>query len=335
LIWNKLGGAGDKLRFISAHFFHNLLTTTLILPTSLIHDDIEHIANPVDSFWADNWDGRIALPPAIFLSFDLGLIALGIATAWKKWKWGGVLPGLVFLVYCFGLGLARTSGGRYIVPIDWILYLYFGGGMVTIIQWGDGIFGKQPPAGDQEYAANPPAALSRRQVINNGIVLILFLSAGLILPGTEKIFPVQVFPKPARELVNVELKNGGYDDSRIAESKLIILSGRAINPRYFFYRQDIIPGGAVGFPMRYPRFVFTLIGKGTPMVNVVLPTKLIPENIPNGTIVSVAGCWNKHEFMDAVLVSYNNQIYYRYPAAENLKCPMQELVCNDNDRTCK
>ena len=71
------------------------------------------------------------------------------------------------------------------------------------------------------------------------------------------------------------------------------------------------------------------------MINVVLPSKQIPENINNGTVVSVAGCMNEHGFLDAVMVTYDQHIYYRYPMAQSLKCPIKDLVCNDDDRTCK
>ena len=332
--WKKLGSVGDKLKFISAHFFHNLLTSVLILPTNIYHDDIEHIANPVDSFWADNWDGRIGWLGGILLSINLALIATGCATAWRKWKLAGILPGIVYLVYCLGLGIARTSGGRYIVPVDWILYLYYGGGWLIIIQGLSRIFGKTAPIENVSERINRVLTL-KQQTLSNGLVLAVFLGVGLMLPGTEKIFPPQVYPPPDRQIVNYNLTTGGYDELQVTQSDVLTYSGRAINPRYFFYRQDIIPGGAVNFPLHYPRFVFTLLGKGTPMINVVLPSKQIPENINNGTVVSVAGCMNEHGFLDAVMVTYDQHIYYRYPMAQSLKCPIKDLVCNDDDRTCK
>jgi hypothetical protein len=333
--WAQLGNAGDKVKFISAHFSHNLLTSVLILPLDLFHDDLEHIANPVGSFWADNWNGQIAVLPGLFLIFNLAIIAMGCAAAWKRWKFAGIVPAIVFLGYCLALGIARTSGGRYIVPVDWILYLYYGGGIVLIIQWMAGDFWKAAPILSRDSADKPGGNRIKPQVFSSTLVLAAFLGMGLMLPGTEKIFPPQVYPPPARQTVDRILKSGGYGDLIISHSDLLIYSGRATNPRYFFYGQDIVPGGAVYFPLRYQRFIFTLVGKNTPMINVVLPSKVIPENIKNGQVVSVAGCMNAHGFMDAVMVFYNNQVYYRYPMAESLKCPIKNLVCDDDNRVCK
>ena len=334
--WALLGSAGDKLKFISSHFFHNLLTTTLIFPTTLDHDDIIHIANPVDSYWADNWDGRIGLLPGLLYFITLGLIALGIASAWKKWRLVGIIPFLVYLTFCLALGVARTSGGRYIVPIDWITYLYYAGGMVTLLTLGNDIVtkgisfhleGQFSDAGAVEKSNKP-------QLKPSGLVLGIFLGIGLIIPGTEKVFPPQVYSAPSQQSVNHILGTGGFDKTEISQSKLYSATGRAINPRFFFVFQDLLPGGAVGVPMKYPRVVFTLIAKNIPAINVVLPTKLIPYELKNGSVVSVSGCLSEFG-IDAVYVSIDNQNYYRDPPAENLNCPFKPIVCNNDNRICK
>ena len=87
--WQQLGGVGSKLKFISSHFFHNLLTTSFIFPTTIFHDDINHIAAPKDSFWADNWDGRMGGMASVLFTINLVLIALGLSWFWKKMEISG------------------------------------------------------------------------------------------------------------------------------------------------------------------------------------------------------------------------------------------------------
>ena len=333
--WKKLGGIGDKFKFISNHFFHNLLSTVLVLPTDLMHNDIGHIANQPNAFWSDNWDGRIDWLSAILLTFNLALIAMGCGLAWEKRKWAGIIPGLVFVVYCLALGVARTSGGRYIVPIDWILYLYYGLGLIAIMRWIHLAFKEGDGVQSDPQAANARTQTGRQQMARGGLVFVIFLGMGMMIPGTEKIFPAQVYQPAGLQIIKEDLRKGGYSAGDVEQSKLYVFSGRAISPRFFFYKQDIIPAGATGFPMRYQRFVFTLTGKNTPNINVVLPSRLIPDAFQNGTVVSVAGCFNPHGYMDAIMIIYGNRIYYRYPAAENLECPVKELVCDDDNRTCK
>ena len=55
--------------------------------------------------------------------------------SWKEWKWGGLTPFLIFLVYCLSLGFARNSGSRYLVPIDWVIYFYYILGLIYIINF--------------------------------------------------------------------------------------------------------------------------------------------------------------------------------------------------------
>ena len=208
--------------------------------------------------------------------------------------------------------------------------------MVTLLTLGNDIVtkgisfhleGQFSDAGAVEKSNKP-------QLKPSGLVLGIFLGIGLIIPGTEKVFPPQVYSAPSQQSVNHILGTGGFDKTEISQSKLYSATGRAINPRFFFVFQDLLPGGAVGVPMKYPRVVFTLIAKNIPAINVVLPTKLIPYELKNGSVVSVSGCLSEFG-IDAVYVSIDNQNYYRDPPAENLNCPFKPIVCNNDNRICK
>jgi len=60
---------------------------------------------------------------------SLLILSIGFGTAWRKYKVAGAVPMMVFLVYNLATAVARTSGGRYIQPVQWIVYLYFGIGL--------------------------------------------------------------------------------------------------------------------------------------------------------------------------------------------------------------
>ena len=52
-------------------------------------------------------------------------MAFGIGTAVQRDRLRGLVPLGVLLLYLGANSLARTSGGRYLVPVDWILIAYF------------------------------------------------------------------------------------------------------------------------------------------------------------------------------------------------------------------
>ena len=74
----------------------------------------------------------------ILLLLNLFLISLGLSISMRKKRLMGVLPLTFFLGYNLANALGRTSGGRYIVPVDWIIILYFVIGLFQICLW---IFG--------------------------------------------------------------------------------------------------------------------------------------------------------------------------------------------------
>ena len=128
---------------ISSHFVHNLITNALILSTRPIFDFLPD--SIVDGslyeavpFWKNLYTGWLVDLPAVDLigiGVNLLLLSLGIGTAFRKWGWAGLIPLGVLLAYHLSTALVRDSGGRYIVPVDWIVPLYFALGLLQLAHW--------------------------------------------------------------------------------------------------------------------------------------------------------------------------------------------------------
>lgn len=116
------------------HFLHNYSTSLLSLPDSLIYDDLFHLADR--EYWIDfyPWQGNLPLPQILLILLNAILIAVGLGYSWQKYRWIGLVPMVVFIGYSISLALVVTSGSRYIVPIDWILYFYYGLAIILIIR---------------------------------------------------------------------------------------------------------------------------------------------------------------------------------------------------------
>jgi hypothetical protein len=117
------------------HFSHNIITSLLALPDSLTYQKIIPLSQR--EYWNDNnqWDGNLPVSQLLLIIVNLLIFSLGIAYGWRHHRWGGLIPGFCFLIYDLGLSFSLTSGGRYIVPINWIVFFYYGLGILSILKF--------------------------------------------------------------------------------------------------------------------------------------------------------------------------------------------------------
>lgn len=122
--------------FAINHALHNIVTSFLTLPDSISQNN-QSLKNLLQRPYLDekaNWRGEFQAAQVPFLVLNLFLLALGLGWSWGRWKWAGIFPVCIFFGYIITLGLARTSGSRYIVPIDWILFFYYVIGIIAILE---------------------------------------------------------------------------------------------------------------------------------------------------------------------------------------------------------
>jgi len=119
---------------IFSHALHNLSASVLALPDSFIYDDIEHLSQR--PYWQDTgeWQGDLPLAQTALLALNLALAAAGLGYSWARHRWAGMVPLALLAAYALSLGLAMASGGRYIVPVDWVVYFYWGLGVVLVLK---------------------------------------------------------------------------------------------------------------------------------------------------------------------------------------------------------
>ncbi len=181
--------------FVLNHTMHNFVGSFLTLPDSWRWED-QKLAVLMDRpYWRDGRE-QLQLSQVPFLFLNLVLLAVGMAWSWKRWKWGGMVPIYIFAVYALSLGFARTSGSRYLTPMDWVVDFYFGLGLLTIFQiLPKGLlhFMEVEPGGEKASRQGTFfLSLGMRYVFTLAIVAM-----ALLVPAVQTIVPEQdIFCKP-------------------------------------------------------------------------------------------------------------------------------------------
>ncbi len=230
---------------IATHFFHNMIGSVLILPTSPVLNDLSHTVKAADTIWVPRWNGELKGWRPLGLLVALAFLALGVAAVIGRRGLTGLLPLCALLAYYGANSIGATSGGRYLVPVDWIVIVYFLAGVLALL----GMF---PGAvADSEQRSAPSGAPGARSWITAALMVTL-LGATPLLAESPLVFPssttetlVDVLDAPATAEA---LRQAGYSQQEIAaflqDNKATAISGRVMYPKYFGFRA-IADGGRV------------------------------------------------------------------------------------------
>jgi hypothetical protein len=240
------------------------------------------------------------------------------------------------MFYNVSNGFARTSGGRYIVPIDWIVTIYFLIGVFQLIvicanglgfQWSLFSGSLEPNGARQNFAGNRWSRIV--------IALSILFGVGTLIPLAERLYAnrYQNFDiSKALSEHETQISNAGLNlqeiNAFLQNPNAEISIGRALYPRYYIENE-----GEVHFypvvVMGFPRITFTLIGpKGEQ--GIILPGGK-PRYFPQGVDTIVLGC-REQFYVDAlavIILDEKGAIYTRSPES-SLQCPLKQPVCDNN-----
>jgi hypothetical protein len=325
--------------FVPNHFFHNVLTSILILPTSPLFDDLRHTVKERHSYWQPDWDGSFTNTSLLLFLLNTFFIILGITVAWSRHRLIGLLPLAIFVVYNLSNGLARTSGGRYIVPIDWIITIYFLIGVFqTIVLFANALGAGWRLFPESMEGDAPEQSPSRNKLSRVPVILAILLGVGSLIPLSETLYPNRYQDYDLSKALSErkeQIADAGLSiqeiHSFLKNPRAKISVGRALYPRFYIENE-----GEVHFypvvVMGFPRTTFTLIGNQGSK-GIVLPGKK-PDYFPHAVDAIVIGCKEKR-YIDAlavILLDETGRVYTRSPESP-LHCPLKQPVC-DNNHNC-
>lgn len=269
-------------------------------------------------FW-HVWDGSLPPGSAWLIGINLLLLALGMAQADKAGASGWLLLGF-WLVHIMVNAVFRNSGGRYILPVDWVSVAYFSIGLTRALA---GILGVDS-LGETARTRKPPlkSAWAARQPWGAALLgALILLGVGSIPPISEKLVAPRydaAWVAAARAQVTLPALQG-----------YTVWAGRALYPRFYRAGQGEPGSRKTNFTARaYDRTAFTLIGAVQRQVQLLSTVK--PEQFPHGADVLVFGCEQLEGYANAAAVAIFNadgslQTLLTRPQGF-APCPMEAVV---------
>jgi hypothetical protein len=264
------------------------------------------------TYWPE-WDGRFLRQSIVPLLVNLFLLAVGIAVACQSpRRMAGLLPLLAAVNYILLNAAIQNSGGRYILPVDWVSLLYYSAGLAAVSWWLVGILrGKfahsaSAPPGETTFQAlfvrrTPlpvePEPRQRFSLRNPWLVVTLvgLFLLGCALPILERSIP-RVYPPEVQTAMLENLlatdRLTASERSRLehllAEPGSAVYAGRALYPRFFEAGE-----GETGSRNPFIRRPYSYLGfylAGPDSRAVIMPQEDAPDWMPNtADVLVIAG----------------------------------------------
>jgi hypothetical protein len=316
---------------IASHFWHNQISTLLVMPASFLVQPANELSaanlSRMKSLWNNlwqqccsiqtyvhdlpywrAWDGHLVQTSWLPLLTSLLLISIGIGISWNRWQFTGLFPLFVTVSYSLSNTLGRISGWRYNLPVDWVGMLYFAVGLTQVCYWIATFFSNRFIP--QSWKMGVDATQNVDQLEKpfpwkrgTGIAAAMIMLVAFI-PLAEQLIPARYVPGTLQ--TNLNALSSTLDQSTLqrflSDGDAIALEGRTMYPRFYQAGDGIPKRNWPSFLTRdYPRLGFLLVGDET--YPVVLPLEESPEHFPNAADVLVLGC-KREDHIEARLVAF-------------------------------
>ncbi|MCC6500585.1 MAG: hypothetical protein IT313_10000 [Anaerolineales bacterium] len=313
LLTFTLENPGFVAGFVANHFLNTEIGGLLSLP---LIEQFNGLRAPINLYWVE-WDGRLEWYNLTLVIVYLAVIGIGLGAAWSRFKWVGLTPLAFNVGYALANGISRFSSWRYNLPVDWIIYFYFGLGAIEILKWLAQIFGAT--FGVERLAVRE--AGSKRpdsKLWNYASLVALFILVGST-PWLAQGFSQPRYTSTVDELKQEIAVQNPVAMEFLSQPNAQIVEGRLLYPR-FFRRNDGIfstTPWAIYAVRDFSRLGFIVLNDGA--VSVIFPADA-PIKLTHGADVIVLGC-KRDKYLEARLV-YFPELNESYQT-ENLLAPCQ------------
>lgn len=178
------------------HLVHNMMSSLLILPTSLEIASLKTSLSLAGSIWQPDWNGNLPVSRTLMLLIQFFILSSGIIGIYSHNKNAALIILLLFLGVQLANSLGRTSGGRYIIPVLWLVLLVYMAGVLFLL---NALRFKSGSLTTKPFVKHP---LNWKQW---GIAIFSLLFIGA-LPGIFESITKNVIPKQSEIIDFQEIK---------------------------------------------------------------------------------------------------------------------------------
>ena len=314
------------------HGLHNFITSALTLPMEIVFHDLDHLyAQEKDGLWRDDWQGQFSTRQWILIAFWMVLGAVSIGFLIKNHGTAGFSLPYFWLVYAFSVGISRSSGGRYVVPANWIPML--------LLAYCITLFASK---GQIHLADARDDAMPVWKPIAAEAALFAFFSVMCLL---ENKIPVTDNSVPGGDLAVLKERLAGYTginweeaEKQINEGKMHLTHGNALYPRFYYFRDGENINDDVLMWKEYSRLTFIGINYGSKgrkdfvSQGYLMPSGNLIDKFPHDSVFRALSCKSEFSYEDVLAVTVetkdgNVYTYVRDPLPA-FSCPVPEPVCD-------
>ncbi len=268
----------DVAHFVAVHFLNSEICGFRLFPLRDHLNDMSELLRSNEPFWELLDSADLKTYNLIFLGLGLLIWALGIGASHQHSPHAGFIPLAAILIFNFSTALGRYSAGRYLIPTDWIMMLYFAVGLT------DWIFMLYHFCGgtvshDTDQRQHAPAY---------GITIFCMILIAAAIPVCDRLIP-QTFVQD--EPHTVEEKVGTLQMECPAEDRFY-LHAIAVYPRWYAAGEGEPESAKQGYGVTdHGRLVFLTLAPGS-FGTIEMPLDEAPEFLPDGSEVWLSACQN-------------------------------------------
>lgn len=314
--------------FVSDNYIRNQALNFLALPLSFTLRDLESHVRELP-FWP-GWEGDLPYESALPLLLGLALFSLGVSVAWQKAGWLGLTPLFINLGFTANLALARVSGWRYNLPIDWTVLFYFALGVGQIVFLGLALASKNLKLRKfMSFLEPSKTRLAKNSRLDHRflyLAIATLLLAGFSFSIIESISQTKYSKVDQAQLGQIIVASEIGENEANKQDLLMLfeagrleaIEGRAIHPRFYKAGEGLERDFVLVSSMDFPRLTFYLVGPY--QASVVLQTTMSGIPLVSGADVVVFRCIEQPE-VAAIAVSRDSDVPLLY-------------ISRDLDRAC-
>jgi len=306
--------------------FHNLVAVGLSLPASPYHTTLdETIRLP---YWDQEWDGGFTQNGQLTLAINMAIVVAGFSFGWKKSRSVSIVPLIILGGYLIANTASLVSGGRYIIPVDWIVPFYFSIGITGLTLW---LF-------DLE-SVQQPDRIVENNLWKTGAWLWSYIGLALVIACLPTVLslsiPKRYLPADNTAVMNEMRKmhlnlpaaiSSAELEKFVSNKEASFKLGMAMFPRWMKTGEGDTGGNGSAFSaMPYDHLSFSVISSGKGPFDVVLPINEPVRYFPNASDVILIGCQTNSFFNAAVVVLRTPQpVVLVRPDIKRLECPLPQ-----------